>query len=135
MPIPHLSETTLRRQATAQSFERGEDYYQSGAVGRLQQRGNTLQAEVEGSEVEPYTVCLTFDDSGVTAADCSCPYDYGGWCKHIVATALACLREPESIEERPTLEALLERLDLPQTRDLVQELIAEQPRLMEIVDD
>lgn len=135
MPIPHLNETTLRRQATAQSFERGEDYYQSGAVGRLQQRGNTLQAEVEGSEVEPYTVCLTFDDSGVTAADCSCPYDYGGWCKHIVATALACLREPESIEERPTLEALLERLDLPQTRDLVQELIAEQPRLMEIVDD
>ena len=135
MPIPHLNETTLRRQATPQSFERGEDYYQSGAVGRLQQRGNTLQAEVEGSEVEPYVVCLTFDDSGVTDADCSCPYDYGGWCKHIVATALACLREPESIEERPTLEALLEHLDLPQTRDLIQELIAEQPRLMEIVDD
>lgn len=135
MSIPRLSETTLRRQATTQSFERGEDYYQSGAVGRLQQRGNTLQAEVEGSEVEPYTVCLTFGDSGVTDADCSCSYDYGGWCKHIVATALACLREPESIEERPTLEALLEHLDLPQTRDLVQELIAEQPRLMEIVDD
>jgi len=135
MSIPRLSETTLRRQATPQSFERGEDYYQSGAVGRLQQRGNTLQAEVEGSEVEPYVVCLTFDDSGVTDADCSCPYDYGGWCKHIVATALTCLREPESIEERPTLEALLERLDLPQTRDLVQELIAQQPRLMETVDD
>lgn len=135
MSIPRLNETTLRHQATAQSFERGEDYYQSGAVGRLRQRGNTLQAEVEGSEVEPYTVCLTFDDSGVTDADCSCPYDFGGWCKHIVATALACLREPESIEERPTLEALLERLDLPRTRDLVQELIAEQPRLIEIVDD
>jgi hypothetical protein len=56
-------------------------------------------------------------------------------CKHIVATALACLREPESIKERPTLESLLERLDLPQTRGLVEELIAEQPRLMEIVDD
>lgn len=135
MSIPQLSETTLRRQATPQSFERGEDYYQSGAVGRLQQRGNTLQAEVEGSEVEPYVVCLTFDDSGVTSADCSCPYDFGGWCKHIVATALACLREPESIEERPPLESLLERLDLPQTRDLVRELIAEQPRLIEIVDD
>ncbi|MFO7640607.1 MAG: SWIM zinc finger family protein, partial [Candidatus Competibacteraceae bacterium] len=90
MSIPHLNETTLRRQATAKSFERGEDYYQCGAVGRPQRRGNTLQAEVEGSEVEPYVVCLTFDDSGVTDADCSCPYDYGGWCKHIVATALAC---------------------------------------------
>jgi uncharacterized Zn finger protein len=135
MPIPQLSEATLRRQAAAQSFQRGESYYQCGAVGHLQQRGNTLQAEVEGSEVEPYTVCLTFDDSGLTAADCSCPYSFEGWCKHIVATALACLRAPESIEERPTLEALLERLDLPQTRGLVRELIAEQPRLMETVDD
>lgn len=135
MPIPHFSETTLRRQATVKSFERGEDYYQSGAVGRLQRRGNTLQTEVEGSAVEPYMVCLTFDDSSVTDADCSCPYDFGGWCKHIVATALACLREPESLEERPTLEALLERLDLPQARDLVKELLAEQPRLMEVVDD
>lgn len=45
------------------------------------------------------------------------------------------LHEPESIEERPPLESLLERLDLAQTRDLVQELIAEQPRLIETVDD
>ncbi len=135
MPIPQLSETTLRRQATAKSFERGEDYYQSGAVSRLQRRGNTLHSEVEGSEVEPYVVCLTFDDSGVTDADCNCAYSFEGWCKHIVATALVCVHEPELIEERPPLESLLERLDLPQTRDLVQELVAEQPRLMETVDD
>jgi uncharacterized Zn finger protein len=49
MSIPHLSETTLRRQATAQSFQRGESYYQCGAVGDLQQRGNTLQADVFSS--------------------------------------------------------------------------------------
>ena len=135
MSIPHFSETTLRCQATAQSFARGEDYYQSGAVGHLQQRGNTLQAEVEGSEVEPYTVCLTFDEGGLTDVDCSCPYSFEGWCKHIVATVLACLHHPELIEERPTLEALLERLNLAQTRDLVQDLMAEQPRLIEAVDD
>jgi len=135
MSIPQLSETTLRRQATAQSFQRGEAYYQAGAVGHLQQRGNTLQAEVEGSEVEPYTVCLTFDEGGVTSADCSCAYSFEGWCKHIVATALVCVHQPELIEERPPLKSLLERLDLAQTRDLVQELVAEQPRLMETVDD
>ena len=101
MSIPQLSETTIRRQATAQSFERGKAYFQSGAVGHLQQRGNTLQAEVEGSEVEPYTVCLTFDKGGLTSADCSCAYSFEGWCKHIVATALVCVHQPESIEERP----------------------------------
>lgn len=135
MPIPQLSEAALRRYANAQSFARGKDYYQSGAVDYLQQRGNTLQAEVEGSEAEPYTVCLTFDEQGVTSADCTCPYSFDGWCKHMVATALAGLHQPELIEERPTLESLLERLDLAQIRNLVQELIAEEPRLIEIVDE
>lgn len=134
MSIPPLSETTLRHHATAQSFERGEAYYQAGAVVRLRQRGNTLQAEVEGSEIEPYTVCLTFDEGGLTTADCSCAYSFEGWCKHIVATALVCLHQQELIEERPTLEHLLERLDLLQTRGLVQDLVAEQPSLMETVD-
>ncbi|MCB1768694.1 MAG: SWIM zinc finger domain-containing protein [Candidatus Competibacteraceae bacterium] len=135
MTIPQLSESVLRRYANAQSFARGKDYYRSGAVGYLQQRGNTLQAEVEGSEDEPYIVCLTFDEKGVTSADCTCPYSFDGWCKHIVATALAGLHEPESIEERPTLESLLDGLDLAQTRELVQELIAEEPHLIEIVDE
>lgn len=134
MSIPQLSETALRRYANAQSFARGKEYYESGSVGYLQQRGNTLQAEVEGSEAEPYTVCLTFDEQGIASADCTCPYGFDGWCKHIVATALAALQEPESIEERPTLKSLLEGLDLVQALDLVQELIAEEPRLIEIVD-
>ena len=134
MSIPQLSETTLRRHANAQPFEQGEAYYRAGAVGHLRQRGNTLQAAVEGNEVEPYTVHLTFDEGGLTTAHCSCAYSFEGWCKHIVATALVCLHQPELIEERPALECLLERLDLSQTRGLVQELVTEQPSLMETVD-
>jgi uncharacterized Zn finger protein len=32
MTIPSLSEAAIRRQATAESFSRGEDYYHGGAV-------------------------------------------------------------------------------------------------------
>jgi hypothetical protein len=79
MSIPKLSEATSRRHASASSIERGEAYYRAGAVVAVTQRGQILQAEVEGSEVEPYDVHLTFDKGGLTAAVCSCPYDFSGY--------------------------------------------------------
>ena len=44
MSLPQLSETSLRRNAGAQSFEQGKTCYESGAVVSLTQRGATLQA-------------------------------------------------------------------------------------------
>lgn len=134
MAIPKLSEAILRRHASAKSWERGEAYYRAGAVVNLTQRGTTLQAAVEGNEAEPYRVRLSFDDGGLTAAQCSCAYSFEGWCKHIAATLLVCLHQPERIAERPTLEQLLDRLDSLQTRRLVQDLVAEQPHLIETID-
>jgi hypothetical protein len=46
----NFSEATLRRNTTAQSFERGEHYYTSGAVRAAVRRGMTLEARVEGSQ-------------------------------------------------------------------------------------
>ena len=127
MTIPSLSEAAIRRRATAESFSRGEDYYQGGAVVSLVQRGNVLQAEVEGSQYEPYRVRVTFDEGGATNVVCDCPYDQGGWCKHIVATLLSCLHEPDLVEERPTLDELLTGLDREQLRDLLLHLAAHDP--------
>jgi uncharacterized Zn finger protein len=76
--IPNLSKSAIRRHATAESFQRGQDYYRGGAVGTLIRRGDTIQAEVEGSRYEPYRVWITFDQAGITDAECSCPYDWGG---------------------------------------------------------
>ncbi len=134
MLIPKLSEFTIRRHANAKSFQRGEAYYEADAVMSLTQRGNLLLAEVEGNENNPYQVRLSFDSEGLTSVKCTCPYDRDGWCKHIVATMLLCLRQPESIEERPTLEQLLNRLDHKQTQRLVQGLVAEYPKLIEAID-
>jgi uncharacterized Zn finger protein len=127
MTIPSLSEAAIRRQATAESFSRGESYYRGGAVVSLVQRGSVLQAEVEGSQYQRYRVRVTFDEGGVTCATCDCPYDWGGWCKHIVAALLACLRAPDLLEERPTLDELLADLDREQLRDLLLHLAANDP--------
>jgi uncharacterized Zn finger protein len=133
-PFPQLTEAAVRQNATENSFYRGESYLDSGAVGVLTLRGNTLQAEVNGSDVEPYMVSLEIDRGGIIFTDCTCPYDYDGWCKHIVATALKAIQCPDSLEERPTLERLLDRLDPVQTQRLVQSLVQNNPQLVEAVD-
>ena len=134
MPIPKTSQTTIRRNANLKSWERGEAYYRNGAVAAITQRGNILQAEVEGSELDPYRVTLSFDDGGFTSIACTCPYSFDGWCKHIVATMLVCLHEPEIIEKRPTLKQLLDGLDLVQTQQLLQRLVEKYPELIDAVD-
>jgi len=134
MPLPHLTLATLQQHATPQSYSRGESYFRDDAVISLTQRQQTLQSEVEGNEVMPYRVTIDFDGGGVTHAECTCLYNFSGWCKHIVATLLACIHEPETIEQRPTLAQLLDPLTLVQTQGLVQYLVAERPDLIELVD-
>ncbi|WP_375513876.1 SWIM zinc finger domain-containing protein [uncultured Nostoc sp.] len=134
MSIPQISEFTIRRHANAKSFQRGEAYYEAGAVNTVTQRGDLLQADVVGSEAKPYHVNLSFDSSELTSVNCTCAYNFDGWCKHIVATMLVCARNPENIEQRPTLEQLLNRLDYIQTQRLLQELVTEHPPLIEAID-
>lgn len=134
MSIPQISEFTIRRHANAKSFQRGEAYYEAGAVSTVIQRGHLLQADVAGSQARPYHVNLNFDSSGLTSVNCTCAYNFDGWCKHIVATMLVCARNSESIEQRPTLEQLLNRLDYIETQRLLQELVAEYPPMIEAID-
>jgi uncharacterized Zn finger protein len=132
MSIPSIDRTTIHRNATTQSFTRGESYYQAEAVAALTQRGNMLQAEVEGTESIPYRVTVQFESEDITAARCTCSYSLEGWCKHIVAVLLTCVHQPGIIETRPSLEQLLDRLNLNQAKQVFRELIAEH---LDLIDD
>ena len=134
MSLPKITIANLKRSATDKSFARGGSYFRSGAVTGLTLRQQTLHAEVEGNEARPYRVTVTFDGGGVTEACCSCAYSFEGWCKHIVATLLVCVHQPETIEKRPSLSQLLEPLSLSQAKDLIQSLVTEAPALLESVD-
>ena len=110
-PLPKLTESIIRQHASSDSYQRGCEYYEQGAVLRVVRRGQQFQAEVEGSQYEPYRVQITYDAGGITQAMCSCPYEWGGWCKHIVATLLAYVCDPAQIDERSSMQALLAGLD------------------------
>jgi uncharacterized Zn finger protein len=133
-PLPNVTEAIIRQQASADSYLRGREYYEQGAVLRVVRRGQQVQAEVEGSQYEPYRVQITYDAGGIAQAICSCPYDWGGWCKHIVATLLACVHDPAHIDERPSLQTLLAGLDGEQLQALLLRLVELQPELADVIE-
>jgi len=133
-PWPNFDEAVIRQHAGPESYRRGQDYYEQGAVRNIVRRGQQLQAEVEGSQYEPYQVQITLDEGGIVDATCTCPYDWGGWCKHIVATALTCLHRPAAIVERPSVEDLLAGLNRQQLQALLLRLTEYQPTLADLIE-
>mgnify|MGYP001262129649 CR=1 FL=1 len=123
----------LHEYADPQSIERGEQYFARGAVRPLRVRGQVLEADVEGSMYEPYRVRVTFDEAGVVEAACSCPYEWSGWCKHIVAALLAYLDAPDEVEERPALEDRLAELDEEQRERLLLNLLRD-PEIADAIE-
>ncbi len=131
---PSFTEAIIHQYATQESFQRGHEYYQRGAVLSLVKRGQMLQAEVEGSEDLPYGVFCQLEAGGTITATCTCPYDWGGWCKHIVATCLAMIHQPDMIEERPLLADVLSPLDREQLQSLVLKLAEREPPLADVIE-
>lgn len=129
-----VTESLIRQSSTAESFARGERSYEAGAVVAIVRRGNVVQAEVSGSEPDPYLVTIVVDEHTVGNADCTCPYDWGGWCKHIVATLLAALHDPAAIEERKPLHELLAQLDRDALQTLLLRLVAQEPSLIDMTE-
>ncbi len=86
-----INRNALEALAGGTAFQRGEEYFAVGAVGRLRVQGNRVFAKVEGTET--YQVELRNED-GELAGDCSCPRAGDGYfCKHCVAVGLAWLNE------------------------------------------
>jgi len=132
--FPDLTEAAVRRLARPQSFERGENYYEKGAVFELVRRGSTLQAAVEGSQYEPYQIRIEFDTTGIVETACSCPYDHGGIRKHRVAVLLTVIRDPDTVTDRPLVSDLIADLDRETLITLLNDLLEEHPSLVEWVE-
>lgn len=130
----NLTEGLIRQHSAPESFQRGQQYYRDGAVRSLVRRGGVIEAEVDGSAPGPYQVRVTFDAGGVTGAACTCPYDRGGWCKHVVAALLMCLHEAQAIEERQPLETRLAGLTAEQLREVLLSIVGRDFQLADALE-
>jgi uncharacterized Zn finger protein len=142
MPTPFvkaLDRPSLLRLAGAQSFSRGEDYFESGLVHSFVEDGATIAATVRGTH--SYRVKLTADGRHLDY-ECTCPMgDDGAFCKHCVAVGLTWLAERSSTRSpaRPAkprltmddVRAFLERQDKKVLVDLLAKRALEDDRLRE----
>ena len=129
-----ISEDAILEKVTEKSFARGKDYYDWGMVESTVQRGDRLFSEVLGSEEDLYHVGVAFRE-GDFSASCTCPYDWGGYCKHIVAVCLTWIHDRDSVPVRSPIEELLSELDADRLRALIFQMVETDPGLAETIDE
>jgi uncharacterized Zn finger protein len=113
---------------------RGEDYYQSGAVGKIKylKDKDSITAAVRGSR----TYAVTIDDvSEDPQFFCTCPYDGMGICKHCAAVGLKVINEPDSVDiegsREPVkdvsvdIESLINKAAASQKENFLKEILKE----------
>ena len=107
---------------------RGEEYFDSDAVRGLKRiKDDQWVASVDGTET--YKVCISLKESNVEDYSCSCPYDLGPVCKHVVAVLYALRDQQEevrdtSVKEKPSSSKLSHK----QPKETLEQVIAGMPR-------
>jgi uncharacterized Zn finger protein len=119
----------IRALSTPQSFERGQQYYRAGAVFNTSRQGDLLVGECEGSMAPAYRLRVELDEGGVRAAFCTCPYEMGGYCKHIVALLLVYLYTPDEFIERRRIDEMLAGLNQADLLGLIHKMVEHEPNL------
>ena len=132
MPI-QITEEMIRQRATGNSYDSGFDYYASRAISdpecEITSDGITLIAHCEGNSPTPYRLRVELGLDGIQAASCTCPYDWGGDCKHVVALLLTYLHCPEEFAGRSHLDELLTGLEKGSLIELIDRLVRNNPDL------
>ena len=128
--LPKLTEAQVKGLATAQSFTRGKSYLIDNAI----RQGRELRAECQGSDDEPYEVTATLDKNGVAETACTCPYDYDGICKHIVALLLTWVHTPQVFEAVPELNSALHDLSKEELLAVISGMVSRDPKMMREIE-
>jgi uncharacterized Zn finger protein len=129
--------TALRKLAGDKVFERGEDYHADGQVELLSLESKRVVAQVAGSE--DYRTILTGSGRKI-GGECSCPaFTDWGFCKHMVATALAA--NDVGDDPGPDLGGALQRVrahlktkSVDQLVDMIVDLAERDPDLFRKLD-
>ncbi|MBE0448468.1 MAG: SWIM zinc finger family protein [Actinobacteria bacterium] len=132
MSLPVFSEHTVRSLSTSASFFKGKKYFYDNAVGVIEMDGDRYWARVQGSR--PYRVTI-YQRNGDLHAECTCPYNFGGICKHAVATMLKVILEgPKWAKEPGLLPAeMVKRMSKPELESFVVDLIGLKDGILDLL--
>ncbi len=124
------SEAAIRRLCGARVFERGQALACARNLKGLTRAGDELFARCAGSYGEPYQLHARLENGAVSQSNCSCPFEGGGWCKHLVALLLRYNGAPADFRETPTLSAMIEALSREDSNLFLENLMRREPQLL-----
>jgi len=116
----------IRDLCTSEVFDRARNYRDEERIERIDRFDETVSAAVQGSQPEPYEVEIQFVDGAVEPenvdATCTCPYDWGGYCKHIIAVLLELAGGDIDLEdEREAVERVLSDAHPEELREFLRD--------------
>ncbi|MGB7537957.1 MAG: SWIM zinc finger family protein [Anaerolineales bacterium] len=122
-----ITEAALRSRSSPESFSRGQKLFKTGAIFDAYRRGELIGGNCEGESEPFYRLRIRLSGGGIREASCSCPYDYGGYCKHIIALALANIQTPDIFLVQKDVDELLEPLNKKKLVKLIARLTDTDP--------
>jgi hypothetical protein len=128
---------TVRELAGGKTFARGKDYYRDGSVEIVSLGPKRVVAQVAGTD--DYRTVLTGRGTDIDG-ECSCPaFEDQGFCKHMVATALAAndVRDGAEAEAADALQRIRDHLkskNVDALVDMILELAEDNPELFRKLD-
>jgi hypothetical protein len=131
MPLPEITEDIINDLASGASLRKGYSYFHGGAVVKLWIENSAYKAHVKGSEL--YTATIS-EKKGNIQTECTCPYDWGGVCKHIVAAMLAIIHDKKIKKHKKDTEdikTLIEKIDAGRLKTFLFEILSGDAALLE----
>lgn len=133
-----LTEEIIRGRASDQSYQKGREYYRAGAIYNSSWQSTlgvvVLTAHCEGSSAPSYRLRVELDAGGVRSASCTCPYDWGGDCKHMVALLLMYLHKRDEFSEQKSMSDLLADMEKDALVALIHQLVEKDPDLYDEIE-
>ena len=134
MSWSELTTDAIKAICNEKSYSRGQSYYRNGHVAMASMDGNGIKSVVDGTY--RYSVSVSQGRGGRISCSCTCPYDWGGACKHIVATLLHAKDHGEEMarsarELQKEIAAMLKEAAPKYMKQFLADAMAKDPSLAE----
>ncbi len=130
---PEFHEDDIAELCAPKVFARGQKLFEDNAIAETTRVGDELRAVCEGSEMEPYRLSVKLTAQSIGALHCTCPYEYGGPCKHLVALLLAWVHTLEIFRRESELLPQLLKRERDELAQLIVQLVEIEPKLRPVV--
>jgi uncharacterized Zn finger protein len=132
--IPPIKQSDVRKWTDDVYFQRGQKYYEQGAIYDQRKQSMMLKSKCAGSQAPFYRQEVLFSSRGIESAECSCPVGEGGHCKHTVALLLTWVNDPDSFQETESLDVVLEKRSKAELIALIKEMLEQEPDLESLLE-